>query len=339
MMPFALLTPHNAPLLRSRWVHDNWQRTCMPGILRQVRAKGFGSVDLLYIENPAQAFWLDVIRHRVSVARVMDRMSGFERYPAEMQRLHSQLLASVDIVAYSALDLLPDLKAAGARATLHLPNGTDYRHFAEGDPAVPDDMSHIRHPIAIYAGAIDEWFDFDALDAMAEAMPDVSFVLVGPDTLIRRRLPARPNVHVLGWRPFGALPAYLRHADVGIIPFNRTGHPDLVNAIHPLKLYEYLASGLPVVASRWDELERLQSPAVLVDGPEDFRQGIRAVLANRRARRQGSPSLGKRTGVSAFGLSWGRSASAGWPSREAGQTSTGLGGARGTGSALGDPLR
>ena len=63
-------------------------------------------------------------------------------------------------------------------------------------------------------------------------------------------------------------------SDVGIIPFDVAGHPQLVHNIHPLKLYEYMASGLPVVASRWKELEQIESPAILCDTAEEF---IRAI--------------------------------------------------------------
>jgi len=94
----------------------------------------------------------------------------------------------------------------------------------------------------------------------------MSFVLVGPNALARRRLDLRPNLHLLGPRPYEQIPAYLRNADIGLIPFDVRGHPDLVNSIHPLKLYEYLASGLPVVASRWDEIASLNSPATTLCG-------------------------------------------------------------------------
>jgi glycosyltransferase involved in cell wall biosynthesis len=90
---------------------------------------------------------------------------------------------------------------------------------------------------------------------------------------------ARPILHLLGPRSFELLPQYLHNADVGLIPFDVVGHAELVDTIHPLKLYEYLACGLPVVATRWRELEHLASPAILVDSPADFSASIRASLA------------------------------------------------------------
>jgi glycosyltransferase involved in cell wall biosynthesis len=277
-MPFALVTPHNAPVLGSRLVHERWQRLTLPNLVEAVRRRGFGDLDLLFIESPAQAFWLDAIRYRRSAARVMDRMSGFRRYSAEMQRLEERVVRSVDLVAYSARSLESDVSAMGAKATLHLPNGVDYRLFAEGDASIPKDLAAIPRPRAIYVGAMDNWFDFVTINEVAERMPDVSFVFIGPDGLARQRLRERPNVHLLGPRPHPSLPGYLHNADVGLIPFDAAGSPELVNAVHPLKLYEYLAAGLPVVATRWQELESLDSPAVLCVTPDDYVVSLRSAI-------------------------------------------------------------
>ena len=65
----------------------------------------------------------------------------------------------------------------------------------------------------------------------------------------------------------------------GLIPFDVDTQPDLVNTIHPLKLYEYLACGLPVVATSWSELRSLESPAVLCNTHADFVSGVREALS------------------------------------------------------------
>lgn len=277
MAPFALLTPHDVPLLRSRLAHRNWQRSTIPALVRQVRQRGFGDVDLLYIDSPGQLFWLDEIKHRASAARVMDRMGGFARYADEMRQLETELISRVDVTFYSALDLREELAELGAASPVHLPNGVDFTHFASAaDP--PSDLEPVPAPVVIYAGAIDKWFDFELVNALTGSMTDVSFVFIGPDRIARERLDARPNVHVLGWRSFDELPAYLQAADVGLIPFDVAGYPALVHAIHPLKLYEYLAAGLPVVARRWDELERIGSPAQLVDDAPAMEKALRAAI-------------------------------------------------------------
>ncbi|TKB86012.1 MAG: glycosyltransferase family 1 protein [Nitrospira sp.] len=117
---------------------------------------------------------------------------------------------------------------------------------------------------------MDAWFDYALLNRVVAALPDVSFVLIGGTPHAHARFAPATNLHLLGPRPFSRLPEYLRAADVGLIPFDVRNHPTLVHSIHPLKLYEYLAAGLPVVATRWRELERLQSPATLCESAEQF---------------------------------------------------------------------
>jgi glycosyltransferase involved in cell wall biosynthesis len=125
---------------------------------------------------------------------------------------------------------------------------------------------------------MDEWFDFDLVQAAAERLPEISFVLIGPDHLARQRLRPLKNLHLLGRRPYSDLPAYLHQADVGLIPFDVVGHPHLVRSVHPLKLYEYMACGLPVVATEWAELQALRSPAVLSATREGFIQAIETAV-------------------------------------------------------------
>ena len=79
-------------------------------------------------------------------------------------------------------------------------------------------------------------------------------------------------------KQYAQVPAYLQHADVGIIPFDVARHPELVNGIHPLKLYQYLACGLPVVATAWQELESLNSPAHLSHTPDQFVASLQQAL-------------------------------------------------------------
>jgi glycosyltransferase involved in cell wall biosynthesis len=264
-VPGALVTPRDTSLLRGRWLHDHWSRLTVPNLARMVRQRGFGDVDVLYFDSAAQRFWLDVIPHRRSVLRIADRNSGFAGYTKEMQRLEAQLAASVDLVVYSGSTLASYVAGLGARRSLHLPNGVDFARYVDLDDEAPGDLAAIPRPIAIYVGAMDEWFDFETVDALAGALPDVSFVLIGPDKLARGRITPRPNLHLLGRRPHALVPRYLQHADVGLIPFDVQGHPDLVNGVHPLKLYEYLACGLPVVATRWEELVALDAPIALCE--------------------------------------------------------------------------
>lgn len=278
-VPGALATPTQSALLRGRWLHRNWSRLTIPNVDGVMGAHGFGDVDVLYFDTAVQHFWLDKIPHRRSVLRIADWSPGLRSHTREMLALEARLASRVDLVVYSAATLAPYVAELGARRSLHLPNGVDFERYVARTPEPPADLASIPRPIAIYVGSMEEWFDFGSVQAMAEALPDVSFVLIGTNRLARRRLRPLPNLYLLGRRPHEQIPSYLHHADVGLIPFDTAGHADLVHAVDPLKLYEYLACGLPVVAARWDELVALEAPVVLCGTVGEHVSAIRELLS------------------------------------------------------------
>jgi len=160
-VPGALLTPNRGPLVGGRWVHRHWDRLSLPNVVAKAQQHGFGHVDLLYVDAVVQAFWLDAITHERSVLRVGDRMSAFGQFTDEMARVQRDLASRVDMVAYSARQLGSDVERMGATRTMHLPNGVDVSMFTRDPiPPAPADLRGIPRPIAIYVGAMDEWFDF-----------------------------------------------------------------------------------------------------------------------------------------------------------------------------------
>ena len=277
--PFALWVPHNAPGLRGRRVLDTWWRSTVPNVRSVARRQGFGKVDLLVIDTVAQGFWLDAVSARRTVFRITDRFSGFEKATPVMIEREAELAQRADLVIYTARDLEDHVAAMKPKRMAHVPNGVNFAHFEETACAVPVEYADIPHPRAVYVGAMDVWFDYALLNRAAAALPDVHFVLIGPDRLARERIDARDNVHMLGIRPHADLPPYLHHADAGIIPFDVTNHGDLVHGVNPVKLYEYMACGLPTVAVAWRELAHVQSPAVLCASGDDFIAALRAAVA------------------------------------------------------------
>jgi glycosyltransferase involved in cell wall biosynthesis len=141
----------------------------------------------------------------------------------------------------------------------------------------PADLAAIPAPRAVYVGALEYWFDAELLAKTARSLPDVSFVVIGPGSAEGGDLEHLPNVHLLGARPYDELPAYLQHCDIGIVPFRRD---EMVDAIHPIKVYEYLAAGLPVVSTRWPELEHMGAPITMVE-PDSFDAAVAGALRER----------------------------------------------------------
>jgi len=275
-VPFSLLAPSNRRFLRSPWLFSHWNKLSWPNASEVVRQAGFGEVDVLFLDSIYQPAWLDTIRYKRCVVRLADFNAGFDGYGAGARQSELKALARADLVVTASRGMSQWAKQNGARQVMYLPNGVDCERFA-GKPPQPAEYAALSGPIAVFVGDISTWVDMTLVAASARALPQVNFVLIGP---CASRTPAMPdNVHFLGVRPHDQLAGYLQHAHVGLIPFRLEGCNALVSHIHPLKLYEYLAAGLPVVSSRWDELESLQSPALLCSSAADFIAAIGAALA------------------------------------------------------------
>jgi glycosyltransferase involved in cell wall biosynthesis len=276
-VPAAWLTPHNKPLLRHKQVHRFWHRWTWPNVTRMVRDRGFASVDLLYIDSCQQAFWLDEIDYRCAVYRVADYNPQFAKYTPATRQLEQELAKRVDLVLYPSGQLRRYVEELGARRSLLLANGVDFDHYARPAPPPPE-YDRLPRPIAVYMGVMPEWFHFEWVGEAARELPDVSFVLIGPDDLARQRLSGLPNLHLLGPRPYGSLPGYFQHAQVGLMPFDLARNPAGVEVLNPQKMYAYFASGLPVVSASWPEIQSLNTPARLCSTATAFVRELRGAL-------------------------------------------------------------
>jgi len=138
----------------------------------------------------------------------------------------------------------PELPAATIR------NGVDAERFVElarGAPR-PADLPDDGRPIVGFVGALYEWVDQRLIAAVARALPDFHFVFVGPQGRrgLSERLRNTRNVRFLGRRPYERVPAYVAAFDVCWVPFD---HGRIARAANPVKVYEYLALGKPVVST------------------------------------------------------------------------------------------
>jgi glycosyltransferase involved in cell wall biosynthesis len=205
--------------------------------------------------------WQEHLSDPISVYEHIDDLEVFEHVYRrdDLRAWHRHAVEDATVVAASAVDLLNDVSTSRADAVL-VANGVDFDHFGGRDHPVPEDLAEVLSdkPVIGYYGALAEWFDYDLLEAAARRL-DYDFVLIGPDydgTAAGSPALALPNVHWLGPRPYGNLPAYLTRFDAATIPFMVN---DVTHAVSPIKLFEYMAAGKPVVTPPLRECARYRA--------------------------------------------------------------------------------
>jgi glycosyltransferase involved in cell wall biosynthesis len=190
-----------------------------------------------------------------------DYLAGFSNVAQEIIDREADLFRSSDLVLCSANSLMNRAAAETSSPCVLLRNAAAHEFFSV--------MQQLPDQVTIgYAGAIDSWFDADAIRFAAQARPQWRFELIGRvESAAVAALADLPNVHLAGEVPFSELPRRLAKVTAAIIPFRLN---PLIQATDPIKAYEYLACGLPVVASQMPELERFGDLISFYKTPADF---------------------------------------------------------------------
>jgi len=223
------------------------------------------------------------LREALSVYYCTDEHAAFPGVDtASVRRAEEALLRKVDLAFATAPEILKNKQHLNANF-FYSPHGVDFDNFTRAfDEELPEptDVAHLPHPVIGYFGAIDRWLDLELIHMLATARPEWSFVLIGKQVIDTSMLAALPNVHLLGQRPFGELPAYGSRFDVAIIPFMLN---ELTVSVSPIKLKEYLAMGKPVVSTPLPAVVDFAAAHGLVEiasKPEEFLERIEHALAN-----------------------------------------------------------
>lgn len=238
------------------------QRNCTPGAI------------LAMVQSP---FWWPIVRECAAkyswplVYDCLDYHAGFATSNPLIEEQERELLVRANLVIASSAALEARARRYNRRVLL-LRNGCDYEHFTR----VPPKPRGAR-PVIGYYGAIAEWFDVELVAELAKQRTDWQFILVGStfgaDT---RRLTKLPNVLVAGEKSYVEIPDWLARFDVTMLPFK---HTPLTEATNPVKVYEILAAGKPLVSVPLPEMLLLAPLVRLASGTLGFEREIEAELA------------------------------------------------------------
>lgn len=230
-------------------------------------------------------FWLPVVEEMddgLLVYDCMDLHRGFDLASDDMEREEVRLINAADVVTVSS-EPLREFIGRHRDATI-IRNAAEVSFFSKK----PDHLAYDSgRPVVGYFGAIWGWFDMRLVIAAARFYPDWDFVLVGSTVdCDREEADKVSNVHFFGEVPYESLPGWLHSFDVCMIPFKIT---ELTLHTNPVKLYEYLSAGKPIVATPLPELSMVSEYLHLADSEEAFVQRLSEAMGESR-----DPALARR---------------------------------------------
>ncbi|NLG27385.1 MAG: glycosyltransferase family 1 protein [Chloroflexi bacterium] len=238
---------------------------------------------ILWLYRPDMADLPGRCGERLVIYHIVDEYVGYAALDAEraerVRQRERALIARADLVLVTSQELLAS--KGGINPNTHwVPNAVDYGRFAQAARAraLPAELAGLPRPWIGYVGAINDKIDLPLLEQVAQRWPQATLVLVGPERVhepgnlaAAERLHARPNVRFVGQVGVERVPEFVAACDVGLLPYRLN---DWTRNIHPLKLYEYLACGLPVVST---DIPAVQEQADVVQIAADATQFVSAI--------------------------------------------------------------
>jgi glycosyltransferase involved in cell wall biosynthesis len=255
---------------------------------------------------PTPAPVVDLFGGRLIVYHCVDHYAANPGVPRRwVERMERLMVDRADVVFATSPALAERLRRESGREIILVPNVADVALFSRAvteNLQEPPDLARIHRPRAVYIGNLAAYrIDLPLLDQLAATLGDVSFIVIGAVGLgdpgraspPMRSLLGRPNVHLIDARPQPELPAYLRHCDVGLIPFLDNEH---TRGSLPLKLWEYAAAGLPVVATDLPNFAGAAAEGAVLParGCDAFAAMIRDALRDDGSRRDARLALARR---------------------------------------------
>jgi glycosyltransferase involved in cell wall biosynthesis len=231
---------------------------------------------LLWISNPVA--W-EVAGRLGEAGVVYCRTDRYETFPGvdpdRIAAYDRALKRNADLSVFCATSLL-EAEKRECRNAAFVDHGVDFDAFARGGAQPePEDLRAIPHPRVGFIGSIDaHTFDPQLFAEVVDRLPGHQFVMVGATTLPPDWL-VRPHVHFLGQRNYEEVCRYAGHCDVLVMPWNRS---EWIRACNPIKLKEYLATGLPIVTTWFDELRRYEGHVEVARDADAFAAAIRGAL-------------------------------------------------------------
>ena len=261
-----------------RWLLS---KVCLCWIRALFVAQRVPSRRIFMVSNPYAAVPALSLKRDLLCYDYNDNPFQFPQTPGWVRPGLEALLKGADLVFVVSKHYLNALAREGVENLHLLGNGVEFEHFAR-PRAVPQELAGLPRPLVLYTGRFGPLLNMKLLEAVSEAYPKGQLLLIGPVDPMSRydltALVARENVSWMDEKPYDELPAYIQAADVCLAPF-KFMHEYTVG-VNPNKVYQYLATGRPVVSSYIAELEGHSDLIFFARSEEEFLRGVAEALSN-----------------------------------------------------------
>lgn len=269
------------PLIRKRrwWQHSFEKPSTFAAVKSVLQIVGFDR-PVLWTATPLT----HKIMNELDVElRVFDAIDNWLAHPqagdvrSQVKIGYEKMRTNADIIFTNSLSLKTFLSKERDN-TFFVSNGIDKEFFSLDFLPLPDDLKKIKKPVVGYAGKIQERLDVDLVNFLTKSLPDVSFVFIGQivDKKWFKKINKENNFFYLGDKKYEDLPAYLEKFDVCIMPHKIS---ELTESMNPLKTYEYIASGKPVVSTKVSGTDEFADLIAIADTKEEFLRAVRRSLS------------------------------------------------------------
>jgi glycosyltransferase involved in cell wall biosynthesis len=211
---------------------------------------------------------------------------SYAKFKEKLKENYKIIAEKSDIIFTVANTLIDFYKDLGREKDVYfIPNGVNVEFFKE-PTEIPKEFKNIPRPIIGFVGIIQQRVDIDLIEYLASKNRDKSFVLIGPiwpqflkrlrkPTIDIKKLKKYKNIYLLGRKPYQKIGNYIHQFDVAIIPYKLT---EFIKFTSPLKLYEYLATGKPVVTTPIPQTEQFSHLIYLAKDYREFNEKIQKAL-------------------------------------------------------------
>jgi glycosyltransferase involved in cell wall biosynthesis len=262
---------------------DRFALNCVARFLNRKAGRHSDAVTIAYVFHPSLYPLAKALAADLLVYHAYDRFSSYLDASKDGCERERELTRNADIVIASSNLIAESLRSFTDKDINVIPNGADFEHFAGSDESlnvIPDDFARIPAPRIAYFGDITEKVDVFLIHRLSEARPDWSFVFVGSERLSRQaskdafeKCIGKSNVYWLERKPYSEIPQYVRATDVNLLTY-RVNEGLWSEACSPLKLYEYLAAGRPIVSTQLEIVEKHRDVLAIAQSDQEWLEAI-----------------------------------------------------------------